>query len=261
MLNKVIAIAKDAGLAIMSVYNSSNEEVTSKADSSPLTLADLAAHKVIMEGLSKLSPCYPILSEEGASIPYSERSKWSRYWLVDPLDGTKEFIKKNGEFTVNIALIENGLPILGVVYAPVLKACYFGSKDKGAFVQRDLATHQIFAVSPNNSAIRVVASRSHSNHRTQTLLDTLGDYECISMGSSLKLCLVAEGVAHIYPRLGPTMEWDTAAAHAVVNAAGGSVCQADGVELHYNKENLLNSEFFVLANANPTLLNLIKQAI
>jgi 3'(2'), 5'-bisphosphate nucleotidase len=248
LLNSVIAIAREAGAAIMTVYNNGDAGVTSKADDSPLTLADLAAHKVIVAGLSKLVVNYPVLSEEDAKIDFEARSKWTRYWLVDPLDGTKEFIKRNGEFTVNIALIENGAPILGVVYAPVLDVCYFGALGAGAHIQRDnKPALAIQAQTANNGEIiKVVASRSHADERTHALLAKIGDHECISMGSSLKLCLVAEGAAHFYPRLGPTMEWDTAAAHAVVSAAGGSVCDLSGAELRYNKAHLLNPEFFVM---------------
>lgn len=184
-----------------------------KADASPLTLADLAAHQVIVSGLAKLHPCYPILSEEAPDIAYRERASWTCYWLVDPLDGTKEFIKRNGEFTVNIALIENGIPIMGVVYAPVLDVCYFGGMGCGAFMQRGTnAAHAIHAVVAENETLKVLSSRSHSDERTAALLQKLGKVECISMGSSLKLCLVAEGAVHFYPRLGSTMEWDTAAA-------------------------------------------------
>ncbi|MDD4977081.1 MAG: 3'(2'),5'-bisphosphate nucleotidase CysQ [Gallionella sp.] len=261
LLDEVAHIARMAGQAIMAVYNGSDLGVTSKADDSPLTLADLAAHKVIVAGLEKLEVTYPILSEEAAGIEYAERSTWSRYWLVDPLDGTKEFIKRNGEFTVNIALIENGAPILGVVYAPVLDLCYFGSTAGGAYLQRGQeAAQPILAMAARpGEKVKVVASRSHADQRTHALLERLGEHECISMGSSLKLCLVAQGAAHFYPRLGPTMEWDTAAAHAVVRAAGGRVCTSDGKELQYNKANLLNPEFFVLANSDQRLIGYINQ--
>lgn len=258
-LLEVIKIARAAGDAIMTVYQSGETGTTHKADDSPLTLADLAAHQVIVAGLAQLSPIYPILSEEAAGISYSERALWTTYWLVDPLDGTKEFIKRNGEFTVNIALIENGIPVLGVVYAPVLDVCYYAAAGLGAHIQR--GTEPVLAIHVKTAAdevVQVVASRSHSDARTQALLDKLAAYQCISMGSSLKLCLVAEGAAHFYPRLGPTMEWDTAAAHAVVSEAGGRVCQANGEELSYNKANLLNPEFFVLSKADNRLLDLVR---
>lgn len=247
-LQPLVIIARQAGAAIMAVYQSGETGQTSKADNSPLTLADLAAHRVIVDALNRLTPNIPVLSEEAADIAYAERSKWTRFWLVDPLDGTKEFIKRNGEFTVNIALIENGEPTLGVVYAPVLDTCYYGAHGS-AFVQRGDAVPQPITAQPHvaGQPIKVVASRSHSDERTTALLKQLGDHQCISMGSSLKLCLVAEGVAHFYPRLGPTMEWDTAAAHAVVNAAGGTVCDLNGNDLRYNKADLHNPEFLVMS--------------
>ncbi|HUW00469.1 MAG TPA: 3'(2'),5'-bisphosphate nucleotidase CysQ [Gallionella sp.] len=259
-MQQVVAIAHRAGAAIMEVYRSGETGETSKADDSPLTLADLAAHRIIVEALTRLTPDTPILSEEAADIAYPVRSQWTRYWLVDPLDGTREFIKRNGEFTVNIALIENGEPVMGVVYAPVPDVCYYGAPGAGAFVRRGNAATQPITVKPlaAGETIRVVASRSHSDARTEALLKQLGDYQCISMGSSLKLCLVAEGTAHFYPRLGPTMEWDTAAAHAVVNAAGGIVCNMAGNELHYNKVDLHNPEFLVLPAADRVLSALLK---
>lgn len=259
LLQEIDELARAAGAAIMEIYRSENFGETSKADNSPLTLADLASHKCIVAGLSKLQPHYPILSEEDANIPYAERSKWTRFWLVDPLDGTKEFLKRNGEFTVNIALVENGIPVLGVVYAPVLDVCYYAARGSGAFMQQgNSAPRPIQAIAHTaGSAIKVVASRSHSDERTAALLNRLGEHECISMGSSLKLCLVAEAAAHFYPRLGPTMEWDTAAAHAVVNQAGGMVCDIKQQALRYNKEDLHNPEFLVLAKNNTALLQLL----
>jgi len=249
LLPKIVAIALDEGRAIMEIYADPANAVMTKSDNSPLTQADLAADRVISAGLNKLELGWPILSEESAQIVYEERSGWQRFWLVDPLDGTKEFIKRNGEFTVNIALIENGEPILGVVYAPVLDVCYFAARGVGAFVRRGTEeAHAIRVKEPvPGEPVNVVASRSHADERTTALLQKLGDYQCISMGSSLKLCLVAEGTAHFYPRLGPTMEWDTAAAHAVVKQAGGRVCNEKGVELCYNKMDLHNPEFFVLS--------------
>jgi 3'(2'), 5'-bisphosphate nucleotidase len=260
-MQQVVVIAHRAGAAIMEVYLGGDAGETSKADNSPLTLADMAAHRIIVEALARLTPDTPILSEEAADIAYPVRSQWTRYWLVDPLDGTREFIKRNGEFTVNIALIEHGKPVMGVVYAPVLDVCYHGAPGAGAFVQRGNAAAQPVTVKPlaAGETIRVVASRSHSDARTEALLEQLGDYQCISMGSSLKLCLVAEGAAHFYPRLGPTMEWDTAAAHAVVNAAGGIVCNMAGDELIYNKVDLHNPEFLVLPAADQVLSALLKR--
>ncbi|MFZ2540635.1 MAG: 3'(2'),5'-bisphosphate nucleotidase CysQ [Gallionella sp.] len=260
LLSKIVTLAHRAGEAIMVVYRSSDVGVTSKADDSPLTKADLASHRTIVEGLSKIIPNLPILSEEAADIPYTERKLWTCYWLVDPLDGTKEFIKRNGEFTVNIALIENDVPVMGVVYAPVLEVCYYATRGVGAMVQRGNNAPQPIKVKPHEAGktIKVVASRSHSDARTEALLDHIGAHESISMGSSLKFCLVAEGEAHFYPRLGPTMEWDTAAAHAIVSEAGGSVCDFTGQELRYNKADLHNPEFFVLPASDEALRVLLK---
>jgi len=260
LLPQVVALAHRAGEAIMAVYRSGDAGTTSKADESPLTLADLASHRTIVAGLKQLTPDLPVLSEEAADIPYAGRKRWTCYWLVDPLDGTKEFIKRNGEFTVNIALIENGIPVMGVVYAPVLETCYHAARGTGAFVQRGNSAARKIRVTPHvpGKTIKVVASRSHSDARTAALLEQIGDHETISMGSSLKFCLVAEGEAHFYPRLGPTMEWDTAAAHAVVNEAGGIVCDAAGQALRYNKEDLHNPEFFVLPAADEALHVLLK---
>lgn len=259
---ELLEIARHAGTEIMAIYGRDDLGTTSKKDDSPLTLADLASHRTIVDGLTKLTPDIPILSEEASDIPYAERCKWTRYWLVDPLDGTKEFIKRNGEFTVNIALVENGTPVLGVVYAPVLDVCYYGMQGEGAYVQRGTASALPIKAKlhANGEPLKVVASRSHSDVRTQTLLDKLGSHECISMGSSLKLCLVAEGAAHFYPRLGPTMEWDTAAAHAVVSAAGGVVQAGNGTELEYNKPDMHNPEFFVFAAPDITLPKVIRES-
>lgn len=256
LLPQVVGIAIQAGQAIMEIYANPSIVVTAKADDSPLTQADLASDRVISAGLAALSMGWPVLSEESAQIAYEDRRDWQRFWLVDPLDGTKEFIKRNGEFTVNIALIENGEPVLGVVYAPVLDVCYFAARGTGAFARRGALEAQTIAVRTHaaHEPVKVVASRSHSDARTDALLQKLGDYECISMGSSLKLCLVAEGAAHLYPRLGPTMEWDTAAAHAVVKFAGGRVSDFNGDELHYNKPDLHNPEFFVLSAEDNELL-------
>jgi 3'(2'), 5'-bisphosphate nucleotidase len=258
-LPELLAIARQAGKDIMAVYAGADFGTTSKADDSPLTLADLASHRTIANGLAALTPDIPVLSEEAADIAYSERSRWTKFWLVDPLDGTREFINRNGEFTVNIALIEDGQPVLGVVYAPALDVLYFGGEGIGAFVQRHKLPPQKIAVKQHiaGETIKVVASRSHSDERTQALLNRLGRYECVSMGSSLKLCLVAEGEAHFYPRLGPTMEWDTAAAHAVVNAAGGVVRDRGNRNLVYNKPDLHNPEFFVYSALDSRLPELL----
>jgi len=259
VLPEVIAIARRAGDAIMKIYESGEIGTTSKADQSPLTLADMASHHTIVDGLQGCAPDIPLLSEEAADIQFAERSQWPVYWLVDSLDGTKEFIKRNGEFTVNIALIENGEPVLGVVYAPVLQTCYYAARGAGAHMQRNGDAARAIRVESrmHGKPIKVVASRSHSDERTIALLERIGEHETISMGSSLKFCLVAEGKANCYPRLGPTMEWDTAAAHAVVNEAGGIVCESNGHELRYNKPDLHNPEFFVIPKEDHELRELL----
>lgn len=241
MLKEVKEIAREAGAAIMDIYRSDDFDVQKKADDSPLTKADLAAHNIICDGLRALDIQYPVISEESSNISWAQRKHWCRYWLVDPLDGTKEFIKRNDEFTVNIALIEKGVPILGVVYAPALDAMYTGERDRGAF----LNDKAISVASRKSETLRVVGSRSHPSQETTDWLDALGKpYEMLGVGSSLKFCLVAEGKADIYPRLGPTNEWDTAAAHAVLSAAGGQVTTLAGNPLLYNqKEDYLNPHF------------------
>jgi len=247
-LEKIVRIAEDAGKAILEVYNR-DFDVREKEDRSPLTEADLAAHKLIVAALEGLDPKLPVLSEESAEIPYEERSRWLRYWLVDPLDGTREFIKRNGEFTVNIALIESGRPTCGVVHMPVNKVTYFGCVGKGAQKRTDQGTANIRVDKQRRDTTRVVGSRSHAGDSLQRFLDKLGAHEMLSMGSSLKLCLVAEGAADIYPRLGPTSEWDTGAAQAVVEAAGGKVTGLDMQPLRYNtKDSLLNPHFLVFAD-------------
>lgn len=241
MLKEVKGIARDAGAAIMDIYRSDDFDVRKKADDSPLTKADLAAHNIICDGLRALETQYPIISEESSEISWAQRKHWCRYWLVDPLDGTKEFIKRNDEFTVNIALIEKGVPILGVVYAPALDAMYTGERDRGAF----LNDKAISVTMQEPEILRVVGSRSHPSQETTDWLKAIGKpYEMLTVGSSLKFCLVAEGKADIYPRLGLTSEWDTAAAHAVLSAAGGDVLTLSGEPLRYNqKADYLNPYF------------------
>jgi len=241
-------IARRAGDAIMEVYTG-QVEVEYKDDRSPLTAADKAAHAVIVAGLKQNWPEIPILSEEGAEIAYAERQNWQRFWLVDPLDGTKEFIKKNGEFTVNIALIEEGQPTLGVVYVPAQEKTYLGVVGQQATVQQGgsvAAPIQVRQVDP--AGLTVVMSRSHPSAELEAYLQGMNVKEALPVGSSMKLCVVAEGKADLYPRLGPTMEWDTAAGHAVVLAAGGTVQTPAGEDLVYNKENLLNPFFIVKAD-------------
>ena len=248
-LIEVVGIAREAGRAILEVYER-DFSVTEKDDKSPLTEADVASHRIITQRLGQLTPDIPLLSEESSTVPYAERAGWERYWLVDPLDGTKEFIKRNGEFTVNIALIEGQVPVMGVVHVPVTGVSYFGEHDRGAFRQDgDSTPRPIHVTAALEGTPRVVGSRSHAGESLQRYLANLGDHELVSMGSSLKLCLVAEGKADVYPRLGPTSEWDTAAAQAVVEAAGGRVTDTGMTLLRYNtKESLLNPEFLVFGD-------------
>ena len=244
-IQDIVTIAKEAGNAIMQVY-SQDFKVEYKQDSSPLTLADKKANNIIETGLNKLIVNLPILSEEGENTPYEERKYWEYFWLVDPLDGTKEFVKKNGEFTVNIALIHKDTPVLGVVYAPALDICYWAKKGEGSFKDgRPLPLKTI----KQGDTYKIVTSRSHMSSETKIFINTIDtnkEKKLISIGSSLKICLVAEGEADIYPRLGLTMEWDTGAAHAIVNEAGKIAYQFKSENiLTYNKENLLNPWFIV----------------
>ena len=212
----------------------------------------MASHNMIIAALQQFTPGVPVLSEESADISFDTRSGWSTYWLIDPLDGTKEFIKRNGEFTVNIALIEDGVPVLGVVHVPVTGVTYCGSSESGAFKQlSDGSTEQIRVRPQRRTPLRVAGSRSHAGDSLRRFLDRMGAHEIVSMGSSLKLCLVAEGRADIYPRLGPTSEWDTAAAQAVVEAAGGKVTDVALNRLRYNtKDSLLNPHFLVFGDSS-----------
>ena len=247
-IQDIVTIAKEAGNAIMQIYKQ-DFKVEYKQDSSPLTLADKKANDITEDGLNRLSVSFPILSEEGKETPYEDRKHWEYFWLIDPLDGTKEFIKKNGEFTVNIALIYKDTPVLGVVYAPALDVCYWAKQGVGAF--KDGQKLPIKTANQRNT-YKIVASRSHMSDETQAFIDTIDtqkEKELISIGSSLKICLVAEGEADIYPRLGPTMEWDTGAAHAIVNEANCTLIKYTKnniKEKHaYGKNSLLNGWFVV----------------
>ncbi|MES9993272.1 MAG: 3'(2'),5'-bisphosphate nucleotidase CysQ [Candidatus Thiodiazotropha sp.] len=248
-LDDLLQLAREAGNAILEIYNT-DFEVERKQDNSPLTTADKAAHNIIVSSLERLTPNIPVLSEESSAIPYETRQQWQRYWLIDPLDGTREFIKRNGEFTVNIALIDAGSPTLGVVHAPVLNTTYYGVLGNGAWkLEADRSAQSIHVTEHYRKPVRVAGSRSHAGDSLLRFLDNLGEHKLVSMGSSLKLCLVAEGKADIYPRLGPTSEWDTAAAQAVVEAAGGQVTTLDLKPLEYNtKESLLNPYFLVFGD-------------
>ena len=242
-IEEIKSLAKKAGDAIMEIYKE-DFEVEFKEDNSPLTKADKLSHQIIAKGLEKYN--IPLLSEEGKEISYGVRKEWNEYWCIDPIDGTKEFIKKNGEFTVNIALIKDSKPILGVVYAPAIDELYWAKEGEGAFKNGNRLP--IYKNSNPKESLKVVASKSHLSKETQDFIDSLDSkkIEQVSKGSSLKLCMVSEGVADIYPRLAPTMEWDTAAAHAIVLEAGKKVVDFKTKEdMRYNKENLLNPWFIV----------------
>lgn len=245
LLHAACDIARDAGRAILDVYER-EFSVVHKEDRSPLTEADRAAHEIICARLEALTPDVPVLSEESAKVDYEKRAGWKRFWLVDPLDGTKEFINRNGEFTVNIALIEGHRPVLGVVYVPVTGLTYFAAAGHGAFRQKgECEVEAVHARRYQGDKPMIVASRSHAGPETEAFLKNVGEHDVVSMGSALKLCLVAQGTADVYPRLGPTMEWDTAAAQCVVEAAGGRVTDLRRQPLTYNKTSLLNPFFMV----------------
>ena len=248
----VAAIARRAGAAILAVYES-EFAVTQKDDRSPLTEADLAAHRVIDAALGELDPSLPVLSEESAHIPWSQRREWQRYWLVDPLDGTREFVKRNGEFTVNIALIERGEPVLGVVHAPVRGDLAHAARGQGATLERPgAAPRELATRAGKGEVLRVAGSRSHGDPRMQRFLQRVGAHELLALGSSLKFLLLADGSADVYLRYGPTSEWDTAAGQGVLEAAGGRVTDLALAPLRYNtKDSLLNPDF--VAVADPAL--------
>ncbi len=260
----VLALVRQAAAAILDVYAAGAGEragtVMRKDDQSPLTEADLAAHRILVAGLESLLPGVPVLSEEAADIPWERRAGWCRHWLVDPLDGTKEFLSRNGEFTVNVALIEDHRPVLGVVQVPVSGVEYWGLPGIGSWRADAGAAPVPIAVSEQAPpVVRVVGSRSHRGASLDAFLQRLGAHELVSMGSSLKFCVLAEGRADVYPRLGPTSEWDTAAAQAVVEGAGGRVLRLDGQPLAYNtKPELLNPDFVAFGPAATDWLALLR---
>ena len=250
---EVKRIAVEAGEAILTVYSDESQfDTITKDDKSPLTKADRLANEIIVTALAKLPENYPIISEENKLLPYPDRKDYEYFWLVDPLDGTKEFIKRNGEFTVNIALVLRDRPVFGVVYVPVTEDLYWAEKGKGAYHQKqDGSVHQLQsnAYKQEDVGLRVVCSRSHINAETQAFIDQLNEPEAVSRGSSLKFLLIASSQAEVYPRLGPTMEWDTGAAQIILEEAGGEVLHHETMQpLTYNKENLLNPYFIARAN-------------
>ena len=245
----IIAIAQAAAREILAVY-ADEFAVERKDDNSPLTAADLAAHRCIVEGLERLSPRIPVLSEESAQdVPALVRRQWPLMWLVDPLDGTREFVKRNGEFTVNIALVDNGDPVLAVVQAPVTGALWHARRGRGAFRREGMQDLPIASRKPATAPLRVAASRSHRDGRTAEVLARMGDIEPVGVGSSLKFCRLAEGSMDAYPRFGPTSEWDTAAGQCVLEAAGGAVLDPKGRPLRYNqRDTILNGDFIALGD-------------
>jgi len=257
LVEPITELAVEAGNAILTVY-ATDFDVESKSDESPLTQADLASHNAIVAGLKQLTPDIPIISEEDGLPDFEVRRHWERYWLIDPLDGTKEFVNRNGEFTVNIALIDNGRPVFGVVHVPVQEKTYIGCEGRGSELRENGAARPISVADGSNAAVRIVGSRSHRGTSLDAFLDKLGDHDMVPMGSSLKFCTVAEGNADIYPRLGPTSEWDTAAAQAVVEQAGGQVLELDGKPLSYNqKADILNPWFVVIGPRDHDWLALL----
>jgi len=247
LIEKVLKLSKDAGELILDIYKDYNSNFELKEDKSPLTAADIASHNLIVEGLKNLTPSLPIISEEDSSIHFKVRSSWNQYWLIDPLDGTKEFLNKNDEFTVNIALINKNEPIFGVIYIPVSGKTYWGAIEQGSFLIKRSGTQKSISVAKNtDKKLRIVTSRSHASKELGNFLEKIKDYKILRKGSSLKFCLIAEGLADIYPRLGPTSEWDVAAGEAIVKYAGGYIYDKDSKPMTYNqKDSYINPNFIV----------------
>jgi 3'(2'), 5'-bisphosphate nucleotidase len=262
LLTPVRNIAVAAGVEILKIYNTTFD-VVEKTDGSPLTTADSRAHDIISSRLRELTPSIPVLSEESATNTFETRRQWNQFWLVDPLDGTREFVNRNGEFTVNIALVENSQPVLGVVHTPVSGITHQGARGSGAQRVRDEVVEPINCRNFNRSSVCLVASRSHSGPEVaeyqRALESDVEHVETASMGSALKICLVAEGSADIYPRLGPTSEWDTAASHCVLLEAGGRLCDTSGNELVYNKTSLLNPWFLAIGDTSHDWLQYLRR--
>ncbi|MDX1590300.1 MAG: 3'(2'),5'-bisphosphate nucleotidase CysQ [Oleiphilaceae bacterium] len=241
LTEQALTLARAAGREIMTIYEG-DFEVSLKADQSPLTEADMASHRLIVKGLKALSPQLPILSEEAANISWKERSQWHSFWLVDPIDGTRDFVNRSGEFTVNIALVQDGRPVAGVVTAPALGQEFWGIVGQGAWMCEGGQIRELKVQEPPRE-IRVLASKNHMNRETEQFIQSLGPHRLVQAGSSLKFCRIAQGEADLYPRRGPTCEWDTGAAQAVLEAAGGKVLTFDGEPLRYGKEDFHNPYF------------------
>ncbi|MBN2119859.1 MAG: 3'(2'),5'-bisphosphate nucleotidase CysQ [Candidatus Omnitrophica bacterium] len=246
-IEKIVDIVHSASEEVLKIYNQASFKVETKKDNTPLTLADKVSQDIIIKGLKKHYPDIPIISEESEQAGFKTRESWDCFWLVDPLDGTKEFIKRNGEFTVNVALIYRNTPFLGVVSIPALKVIYFGQKEKGSFKKDLRSTEPIFANKDFRQAITLVRSRSHASRKEEGAIASLGKIEQVCAGSSLKFCYVAEGKADVYLRFSRTMEWDTAAGQCIAENAGGKVFDLQGNPLRYNKESLYNSGFFCIS--------------
>ena len=274
LIETVIRISKEAGSKILEIYDNpvyfyeDNRRKFDdprplsvlKKDSSPLTIADIASHEIIVNSLRKINPSIPILSEEASDIPFKVRSKWDEYWLIDPLDGTKEFLKRNGEFTVNIALIKENIPILGIIHIPISNETYWGSTKLGSFYLKDnKEKHKISVAENTNSPLRIVASRSHPSKSLESLLKKKDQYKIINKGSSLKLCLIASGEADIYPRFGPTSEWDIAAGQAILESAGGAIITNRKQRLHYNESESYLNPNFVASSSKELSLHILSE--
>jgi len=261
IIDELIALLKQASEGILDVYAHSHQfKVQAKADASPLTQADLVSHQILIDGLRKLTPDIPILSEEDSNIPFSTRSSWQRYWCVDPLDGTREFIRHSGEFVVNIALIENHLPVLGLIYAPVYEACYYARKGEGAFKVTDQKV-KIHSRSWQKNQTVILASRGMKEEKLKARIGhVLGQFELIPSGSAIKFCRIAEGIADFYPRFGDTCEWDTAAGQIILEEAGGALVDLSWQPLRYNmKDSLLNPHF--LAVGDKKLIKILQEKL
>ncbi len=250
LVNPLIQLVKKTGNTILDIYHQSNPlQIELKDDNTPLTQADKDAHNILVEGLTKLTPTWPVLSEESADIPFTKRKQWDFYWLVDPLDGTKEFINHTGEFSVNVALIHQHKPVVGIVYFPAFHVYYYASQNGGSFKQIGDSAEIEIRIRKRPRIPHLLVSRRHNNAKLEAFLKLIGNYKLTTAGSSLKLCLIAEGKADLYPRLSPTSEWDTAGGQCIIEQAGGSLIDLSGAPLSYNtKSSLLNPDFIAIGD-------------